>query len=67
MQTSDKLVDERHRALARVVHDLHAALGAVQHAHAENRAHELGLELPAERIFLDAINACAKAREKEQT
>lgn len=61
------LQDERDAAFSRCMSELHQTLHALQRARSINTTHGLGLELPAERQFLDAMNACAHAREKERT
>lgn len=58
---------ERLAGYARIAQELHAALAAVQRASAINATFALGLELPPERPLVDAINACAKALEREKT
>lgn len=59
--------DERDAAFARYCHELNTAIDAMRRAYAINQAHWLGLEPPTERPLMDAIHACAKAREKEKT
>lgn len=61
------LHDEREIAFVAYTHYMHQALGALRLAANQNKAYELGLEPPSEQPLVDAINAAAKAREKERT
>jgi hypothetical protein len=60
-----KLAEERRAALAKVAHHLMAAHYALQAAHAVNHLHQLGVELPAERLFVDAMQTCAHLAKAE--
>ena len=58
---------ERAGAFAGVTHQLYVALSAFKAAHYLNHVHGLGIELPSERLIVDAIGECArlhKATEK---
>lgn len=61
------LTDERLAGFGYTAHMLHQALGYLRCAHFKNSTMELGLTLPDEQEIVDAINACAKAREREKT
>ena len=51
--------DERARAVARVIEHLHTAHFLLRAAEHENSLFRLGLQLPPEKLILDAINHCA--------
>jgi hypothetical protein len=57
-----RLAEERDRALAAICQHVNQALRELHHAHALNRRHDLGLDLPdeitLERQLLEAMNRC---------
>jgi hypothetical protein len=59
------LLVERAGALASVCSDLHHALGHIRAARLYNDTHGLGIAIPTEKQFLDAIKACADAHKAE--
>lgn len=67
MALGNKVMDERIALLAEVASQLYGALELLQRARASNTAFALGLELPPERPLIEAIHACARARDREKT